>query len=224
LRAWLKRSAAKYQRVRFVDARRDTVLLRWIKFIHGLERKLPMAKTISPGWNTATALLIEAWPQQARIADFKGQTPLMLAADYGDVPLVKLLMSHLKVEDLDAQDFGGRTALHAAFASRSPECVAAVLERNPNVDRVSKGERNTVLHTAVRFGQPESVRLILDVYPGLAAQANAEGKTPFNIAAGISENWASWDQYMHRQNRQTGTIEDFADICQMLTVDKSAGR
>lgn len=229
LQTWLKRSASKYQRARFVDARRDTVLLLWIKFMHGIDSQLPMAAAILPdasnqnlsqlntmvqGWHTATKLLIEAWPQQAKIADFKGQTPLMLVADHGDVALTKLLAP---LSDVDAQDFIGRTALHSAVSGRSPECVAIVLEREPLVaNKVTKDEKNTALHTAVRFGQPESVRRILEAFPGLAVQANAVGQTPFYMAMDISENWIEWTQYMRQENRQTGSSNDFEAITHML--------
>ena len=238
LRTWLKLSAAEYQRIRFVDAHRDTVLLQWIKMIQNLECKLPMAAAILPdatsadliqlksmlqSWRTAITLLIEAWPQQAKIADFKGQTPLMLLADHGDVDLTKLLASRLKQDDLDAQDFAGRTALHAAVASRSPECVAVVLEREPYVaDKVTKDEKNTAMHTAVRFGQPESVRLILEAFPSLATQTNAKDQTPLDVARDISENWNEWKQFMTKENRQTGSIKDFEAITLMLADDNLA--
>lgn len=236
LRAWLKRSASKYQRVRFVDARRDTVLLLWINIMHGINSKLPMAATPLPeaighdlaqltsmlqGWHIVTKLLIEAWPQQARIADFKGQTPLMLVVNNGDVALTKLLAP---LSDVDAQDSIGRTALHSAACGRSPECVAIVLERDPLVaDKVTKDEKNTALHTAVRFGQPESVRRILDAFPGLAMQANVAGQTPLDMAKDIGENWVDWAQQMRQENRQTGSIQDFREIAQILANDSLSG-
>lgn len=117
-------------------------------------------------------------------------------------------------------DYRGRTALHVAAAGRSPECVAVVLERNPDVATVTFGEENTALHTAVRLGVPESVRLILEEFPGLAAKANAAEQTPFEMAREIIENLPDWQSFMRKENRQTGSKADFEAIAAMLEPDR----
>lgn len=145
---------------------------------------------------------------------------MMLVADHGDVALTKLLAP---LSDVDAQDFGGRTALHSAVSGRSPECVAIVLERDPLVaDKVTHSEGNTALHTAVRFGQPESVSHILEAFQSLSRQANAAKQTPLNMAKDISENWNEWKQFMTKENRQTGSIKDFEAINLMLADNNLA--
>jgi hypothetical protein len=164
LRAWMQRHAKAFRKTNLKDARRNSVLLQWLKTLRLLESKWPALKAMVPlelaaeldkieqhmkNWRVAIRLLLEAWPEQARIADFKGQTPLMLVADNGDVELTGLLAP---MSVVDAQDYRGRIALHTAVAGRSPECVAVVLERNPDVAKVAVSEENTVLHTAVRFG------------------------------------------------------------------------
>ena len=166
------------------------------------------------GWKYALRLMIEEWPEQAIMADFKGQTPLMLVADHGDVAQVTLLAP---LSDVNAQDLLGRTALHAAVASRSPECVHAVLEQLPAVDdKVSIDEKNTALHTAVRFGHPECVRLISDAFPSLLDKRNAEGVTPLAMANDIQRNWSDWAAYMQRQNRAAGGQAEFDEIVKNL--------
>jgi hypothetical protein len=157
--------------------------------------------------------LLEAWPEQAKIADFKGQTPLMMAADNGDVELTEVL---LPISDVDGQDYLGRTALHFAVAGRSPKCVALVLDRNPDVNKVVVHEENTALHTAVRFGVPESVRLIVDEFPGLASKANAAGDIPLDMARDILEDYQGFLAFMTKQRRKTGSRENFESIFNLL--------
>ena len=159
-------------------------------------------------------LLLESWPKQAKIADFKGQTPLMLAANHGDVELVRLLVP---LSDIDAQDYLGRTPLHAAVAGRSPACVETILANNPDVGKVSEGEANTVAHTAVRFGWIDGFRLILDEFPGLATVENAAGQTPLAMARELVENYEAWRTYMENQKgRQVGAKADFESVVALL--------
>ncbi len=159
-------------------------------------------------------LLVESWPKQAKIADFKGQTPLMMAANYGDVELVRLLVP---LSEIDAQDYLGRTPLHAAVAGRSSACVEAILAMNPNVAKVSEGEANTVAHTAARFGWAGGLSLILDEFPGLAAAENSAGETPLAMARELFENYEAWRTYMENQRgRQVGTKADFESVVALL--------
>ena len=234
LQLWMKRHAKQLRKGNFKDTRCDTVLTLWLKFVNGLESTLPNMKTMLPADMSkefekiekhlqnrryAIRLLLQAWPEQARIADFKGQTPLMRVADKGDVELTRLLapLSHL-----DAQDFRGRTALHSAASSRSPECVAIILDRDPDVSKVTLGEGNTALHTAVRFGQSECVRLILAEFPGLALVVNAAGQTPLDMALDLLENLPRWQTYMRNENRRTGSKNDFERIVDIF-LDDSLG-
>ncbi len=212
LREWMRRHAKQFREKNLKDARRDSVLLHWLKMLNSTSGML------RPGFNenyrTAIYLLLEAWPEQAQIADFKGQTPLMLVADKGDAELTRLLVS--PHSDVDAQDFMGRTALHAAVSGRSPECVAIVLEHNPDVALVTAGEENTALHTAVRFGVAECVRLIAAEFPGLVSKPNATKQTPLDMAHKILEILPEWQEFMRNKNRKTGSREDFEEIVEVL--------
>ncbi len=227
---WLKKYA-KTLRKPFKDPRCDSVLTLWLKDLHRNESKLLASKVMLPhdladkfekvekhlrNRRHAIRLLLEAWPEQAKIADFKGQTPLMLVANNGDAELTRRL---LHLSDVDAQDYRGRTALHSAVSGRSPECVALVLDSNPDVANVTEDEGNTALHTAVRFGQPDCVRLILDAFPGLVLQANAAKQTPVDMAKKILDDLPDWQAYMHKENRCTGSKEDFQSIVTILEAD-----
>lgn len=229
LRTWLKKNARNLRHKNIKEARRNSVLLSWLKMLNSFEKTLPQLKAITPlefqhemdkiaqymkNWHTAIAILLEAWPEQAKIADFKGQTPLMLVADNRDIELTKLLAP---LSDVNAQDHIGRTALHAAVTGCSLECVSIILGCDPLVsDKLTFGEKHTALHTAVRFGVPEIVSLIHDDYPGLASQVNDKNQTPAAMAQDILDNLTSWQEFMRTQNRQTGSKEDFINIITLL--------
>jgi hypothetical protein len=211
LRAWLQRHAKKFRKTNLQEARRNSVLLVWLKLIN-MARQLDHYLS---NWGKAIHIIIEAWPEQARIADFKGQTPLMLAADRGDTELTKLLAP---LSDADAQDYHGRTALHAAICGGSTECVTLVLDLNPDTTKVTtENEGNTALHTAVRFGVPENVRLILDEFPGLVLKTNALGQTPLDMANEILDNLPRWQEFMRKNNRKTGTEKNYRETIALLT-------
>lgn len=226
---WMKRHAPKFKDKNLKDARRNSVLLLWLKMLNTFEDCLPMLRMKTPpefsgeihkiekhmaNWRVAIRMLVEAWPAQAKIADFKAQTPLMLSANNGDTELTCLLAP---LSDINAQDHLGRTALHSAVAGRSAECLAAVLEINLDVLKVSEGEENTALHTAVRFGWPEGVRLILNAFPGLSVKANAEGFTPLELAQDIFQYFEQWRDFMQmKKGRRIGTRNDFETIITLL--------
>lgn len=211
LQDWFRSHAKEFRTTTIKDARRNSVLLQWLKMLRPQGNMLP--RHFRGNWRNAIHLVLEAWPEQAKIADFKGQTPLMLVADNGDAELTRMLMP---LSDVDAHDHLGRTALHAAAAGRSPECVAIVLECNPDVSKVTLGEENNALHTAVRFGVPEGVHRITHEFPSLLSKVNADGLTPLDMARDIQENHAEWVTYMHSEHRQTGSKADFDQIVALL--------
>lgn len=229
LRQWMREHAKKFRKTSLQEARRNSVLLAWLKLLHKAKADLcARLKTMLlpdltvqnhfecflENWREAMRILLEAWPEQAKIADFKGQTPLMLVADDGDAGMTQLLAPK---SDVDAQDDLGRTALHAAVSGGSPECIALILDLNPLVaDKVTYSEKNTVLHTAVRFGMPENVRLILEAFPGLARKTNDAGETPLKMASDILEDLPSWQEFMQSRNRRIGTKADFEKVIALL--------
>lgn len=228
-KAWMEKNKKAFHDADLKDARRSSVLMQSLKFLNEFELKLPMLRAMTPGHlqgelpkveqhmrnrRESIRLLLESWPKQAKIDDFKGQTPLMLAANHGDVELVRLLVPR---SNIDAQDYLGRTPLHSAVAGRSPACVEAILATNPDVAKVSEGEANTVAHTAVRFGWTDGLRLILDEFPGLAAVENSAGQTPLAMACELVENYDEWRTYMENQkSRQVGTKVDFESVVALL--------
>ena len=227
LQAWLKRRARDFRKKSLRSARCDSVLLQWMKMQDWCGQILSNAIRMAPlhfadknsahgeKRREAMQMLLAEWPEQANLADFKGQTPLMLAANEGDVELVHLLLE--AGADVDAQDYIGRTALHSAVTGRSAKCVELVLDRAPQVSsRVTHDEGNTALHTSVRMGQANCVKLIADEFPGLVLQANLGGKTPLDLAQEILDDVSGWQAFMRRKNRQTGSRQDFETIATLL--------
>lgn len=232
LRALLTRHARKLKGRKLPEARRDSVLMLWMKFVHGLESAGADTQSIMPpefaaefsklddilaSWRQAIRILLEVWPEQASIPDFKGQTPLMLAADHGDAELVTLLLAN-KGCDVNAQDYLGRTALHAAVTGRSAQCVAAVLGAGPNPYKVTEDEQNTALHTAVRMGDPNIARLILDRFPKFGTQPNQFGKTALDMARDYLDNYDDFAAFMRNQHgRRIGSCADFEHLVSLLS-------
>lgn len=220
LRVWLKRNAAKFRKERLRDVRGDSVLMIWLKMLHTFEDKLPELAAQVPAElqgevakmrahivkrRQAIYLLIDNWPEQANLQDFKGQTPLMLAADRGDLPMVRVLLE--AGADLNIQDYLGRTALHSAVTGASPDCVSAILARGPDLARVSTAEGNSALHTAVRMGYPATVKLLK--ISELVEQTNYADLTPVQMMADILDDLSGWRDVMRKKRRKIGTDADY---------------
>ncbi|ROH85700.1 ankyrin repeat domain-containing protein [Pseudomethylobacillus aquaticus] len=228
---WLSKNGNCLRHSDFKDVRRSSALMQSLKWLYEFEDKLPSLRAMTPSElqgeifkieqhlrnrRHSIRLLLDAWPEQAKLVDFKGQTPLMMAANHADFHLVELL---LPLSEIDVQDYLGRTSLHAAVAGRSLDCLAAVLALNPDVMRVSHGEENTAAHTAVRFGWVDGLRLLLDEFPGLVGVRNVFGHTPIVMAKELLENHESWRTFMREQKaRAIGTRSDFERIVELLGV------
>lgn len=228
-KTWLEKNQKAFRNSDLKDARRNSVLMQSLKWLYESKDKLPILRAMTPphllqevakverhlrNRRESIRFLLEAWPEQAKIADFKGQTPLMMAANHGDAELVRLLAP---LSEIDAQDYLGRTPLHAAVAGCSLACLGTVLALNPDVAKVTHGEANTVAHTAVRFGWVDGLRLILDEFPRLAGAKNYQAQTPKEMVQELLENYESWQTFMNKtKNRNIGTRGDFESTLTLL--------
>ncbi|WP_137173739.1 ankyrin repeat domain-containing protein [Massilia sp. HP4] len=223
LGSWLLQHEKQLRNLGMKDVRKDNLLLLWMKLLSNMERIVRRPVSLgalrparaAPGtaMRRAIGVLVELWPEQAKAVDFKQQTPLMIAADDGDAGLAALLASR---SDIDAQDYLGRTALHAAVTGGSVRCVGIVLDRNPDVSKVTVDEGQTALHTAVRFGNLKAVSLIADAFPCRLDTRNHAGKTPLETARALLADYDGWREFMRRQNRRSGSMEDFQAIVSRL--------
>lgn len=232
---WFKiNSKLKDKQLKYVQG--DTVLMVWLKMLYSLDEKIPTIKAQLPikqkdeliqlsnylkNWRNAICLLMEKWPKQMTLTDFKLQTPLMLAANQGDLHLVKALLK--SQTDVSHQDFKGRTALHAAVFSRSLDCVQEVLSHSPNLTQIISKDTQSVLHVAVCVGSPTIVIALIRNSPELKKRRNGNGLNAFEFAkkllSEISQpsNFQEFKNYMKSEKRDIGTLNDFHEVVAILS-------
>lgn len=228
LDAWMKRHARDFKEKQIRSVRGDTVLMSWMKGRNNMADRVPQLKVMTPlalhaelaklethleNWRIAIERLAVAWPKQVNTSDFKGQTPLMLTLERGDATLTQVLLE--QGADPDAQDYLGRTALHAAVIGRSERCLSALLERKADVRKVA-AENQSALHTAVRMGFAAGIRLLLEHDPELQHMKNAVDQTPKDLADAILADFPSFQVVMALHRRRVGSRDDYEVVSAIL--------
>lgn len=193
---WLVQHRKTLSKQRLRDVRGDSVLSLLVKFLAKLRTMAPPEPV--DRMRSFLLALIAAWPEQIHMSDFKAQTALMLAANDGEVEIVRGLLSG--GADVDAQDYLGRTALHAAVTGGSPACVQQLLAAGPDIHKRTFDEAQSVLHTAVRIGDVQIVRVLATAFPDLLDATNLHGKTP---QAEVQNTLDHYEQYCSMMRRQT---------------------
>lgn len=156
----------------------------------------------------AIAMLVKEWPEQLNLVDFKRQSAIMFAAQQRDIEVLRVLLE--AGADVDLQDCNGRTVLHGAVSGGNPECVAAVLARQPKLDKTTFDEGSTPLHTAVKMGLPALLDLLLDYAPEWATTKNAFGYTPLEFAEQVvMDDVPAVQRIMQEHGRRVGTQQDY---------------
>lgn len=212
LRSWFKTNRT-LQRVHLKDVRGDTVLTLWLKMLSNKSLPAEFREHLL----RAIEVLVEAWPAQANLADFKGQTPLMLSADAGLENVVASLLKCPEI-DVDAQDYLGRTALHAAVTGNSNGCVRMLLDCEPDMLRVTHGESQTVLHTAARMGCIEIAAMIKKEYPFLMDRKNADGRTPAEECEASLESYDAFSGALASCGRVPPFRDALRSMCAMMNA------
>ena len=110
----------------------------------------------------------------------QGRTALHIAAEYGQLEVVKLLFQ--AGADKDAFDSAGSTALHMAAEFGNLDVVKLLLEAGCEKDVAEQIEGLTALHLAVQNGHSEVVKLLLDASAD-KDMAHTNGATALQEAA-----------------------------------------
>ncbi|WP_252717070.1 ankyrin repeat domain-containing protein [Herbaspirillum sp. B65] len=105
-----------------------------------------------------------------------GDTPLMLASFYGNVPVVKLLLAR-QVE----VNRPGWTALHYAAINGSSEIVKLLLDASAYVDAESPDDKMTPVMLAAMRGRVAAVEVLRDNGADLSLK-NKDGLTAMDLA------------------------------------------
>jgi hypothetical protein len=136
LDAWMHKNAElRDKRLRQVQG--ETVLTIWLGGLYRartqqsrwseigpIEQVAPVADTLVRNLRAAIERLVKKWPKLINLADFKKQTPLLLAARHGDTMMVDLLLAG--GADADWRDWEGKTALDHALVSGVAPCAVAL--------------------------------------------------------------------------------------------------
>jgi ankyrin repeat protein len=111
------------------------------------------------GNSNATLRVLLERGMDPNLATNTGLTPLMAAANRGNVEAMKMLLAKNAVAD--AKNAAGASALIFAANSGNPAAVALLLEKGADVNtRTKRGE--SALNAAATQGVEESLRLLLD--------------------------------------------------------------
>jgi hypothetical protein len=150
-----------------------------------LHREIDRHETMMKHWRQFLGQLAKDSPKQLNMADIKGQTPLMLITQMGDVELLAIMLQ--AGADPDAQDRRGATALHSAAQLRWDGCVDVLLDHPCTLDKV-KFDGHSPLHTATWAGHIHAVKRLSQLAPELAWLRDANGKTPLELAEFLVEH------------------------------------
>eukprot|EP00042_Codosiga_hollandica_P026579 m.126657 g.126657 ORF g.126657 m.126657 type:complete len:430 (-) comp52238_c0_seq21:85-1374(-) len=113
--------------------------------------------------------------------DNKGNTPLLLAAEWGFAANVRLLAQ--AGANLHARNQLGRTAIHIASACAGSAALAAVLSQSTADLNVQDNDRSTALMIATQKPiRPENINLLLGAHADLSP-TNNKGRTALHLAA-----------------------------------------
>jgi ankyrin repeat protein len=109
-----------------------------------------------------------------------GWTPLHLAAHFGQLAVVDLLLARRAEVDARSKNALGNTPLHAALAGGHRTATRRLVEQQADVNAVEVGGF-TPLHQAADLGDTDMVRLLLERGAHIHARTDA-GDTPLDLA------------------------------------------
>jgi len=121
---------------------------------------------------------LEARPELLRARDPRGSTPLILAAYYDHLDLVRLLLE--RGTPVNEMDGSGNTALMGVCFKGYEKMARLLIGAGADVN-ARNGMGGTCLIFSVTFNRPEIARLLLEAGADTSAR-DAEGKTALDHA------------------------------------------
>lgn len=126
-------------------------------------------------------LLLSKGADPNAVAAFRAYTPLLRAAEVGNLEVTRLLLA--AGAKVDHANTTGETALHVAAEGNRADVVVALVEGGANVNKANK-ERETPLYLACGSQCPDAVAALLKARADVEAGA-ADGTTPLVATAAV---------------------------------------
>lgn len=230
IEGWVNLNHKKYNKsLHYVTG--DSLLLSWIKYRSHFQGQLPKMKRVAPMdmqpelermeralevWRHAIRYLVQKATKQINITDFKGQSPLMLAAEAGDPELVQAFIEN--GADPDLRDYQGKFALQAAVKSHDKASIDILLHHKCDLSLKTVDGRSA-LHTATWSGNKYAVEKIIELSPQLAWQRDSHGMTPLELAEFYCETPGALsylNKELTREGRKPVSAEQIAKLIPVL--------
>ncbi|KAK3404685.1 hypothetical protein EUGRSUZ_K00998 [Eucalyptus grandis] len=111
-----------------------------------------------------------------------GKSPLYLAAETGDLKILRLLLKHSARDEAYTVKTQGMSPVLAALEPGKSGILKEIVDQLPKLLRMRDENGGTPLHTAASIGNVEAVRFLLSKCSYLALQTDENGSYPIHIA------------------------------------------
>ncbi|XP_076937381.1 ankyrin repeat-containing protein At5g02620-like [Bidens hawaiensis] len=115
--------------------------------------------------------------------NYAGEPPLYVAAEFGHVDLVRLLIDQCDIATASIKANNGFDALHIAAKQGDLEVVKVLMEAYPELAMTVDTSNTTALHTAAVQGNFDVTNYLLDLESSLASIARSNGKTALHSSS-----------------------------------------
>ncbi|KAK9055402.1 hypothetical protein SSX86_026485 [Deinandra increscens subsp. villosa] len=112
-----------------------------------------------------------------------GEPPLYVAAEYGYVDLVRLLIDQCDIATASIKANNGFDALHIAAKQGDLDVLKVLMEAHPELAMTVDVSNTTALHTAAMQGNIDVMNYLLEIESSLASIARSNGKTALHSAS-----------------------------------------